>query len=180
MSAPQVNGDVPPSAFFDHLLNYPVIADGVNTVKQNKFGQRGIALGDSAYQTFAKPVFPYLEKPYQYVSPYVRKVDDLGDKTLSQIDQRFPAVKKPTGELYEDTKSLVLLPYRIGLEQKDHVVSVFTGERKKAGGDSIVPTGKALLSTALIVTSETLHWASGLISSGKQKVQQHSNNGVSN
>lgn len=154
-------------------MNYPVVADSVSTVKQNKLGQRGIALGDSAYQILAKPVLPYLEKPYQYVSPYVRKADDLGDKTLSQIDQRFPVVKKPTGELYEDTKSLVLFPYRFGVEQKDHVVSVFTGERKKAGGDSIVPTGKALLSTALIVTSETLHWASSLISSGKQKAQQH-------
>ncbi|EWY79983.1 hypothetical protein FOCG_17764 [Fusarium oxysporum f. sp. radicis-lycopersici 26381] len=75
-----------------HLLNYPVICDGVHTLKSNEYSQRSIKLGDAAYQTFAAP----------YVSPYVQKVDSLGDNILDRIDERFPVVTKSTEEVYQD------------------------------------------------------------------------------
>jgi hypothetical protein len=153
------------------LLKYPVISDGVTTFKENQYGQKSLQLGDSAYKTFAKPVLPYFSKPYQYVSPYVIKADSLGDQTLSQIDQRFPVVKKPTGELYTDAKNVVLLPYRKGLEGKDHVLKTYSDEVKKVGGESIVTYSKALVTTALIVSSETISWVGSFLSVKKAEAK---------
>jgi len=150
----QVNGEVHNSAFIEHLLKYPVINDSVETFKSNQLGQKSMQLGDTAYQTFARPVLPYFSKPYEYVSPYVKRVDDLGDKTLCRVDERFPAVTKPTGELYNDAKSLVLFPYHKGLEGRDHIFETYRTEYKKVGGDGVVTYGKALITTALVVTTE--------------------------
>lgn len=171
---PQVNGDVPHSAFLNHLLGYPLISDGVSTFKSNPYGQKSIELGDSAYKTinsYAKPVYSYIAKPYQYVEPYVKKADDLGDKTLSKVDEKFPVVKKPTGELYADAKSLVFLPIRTAQSGKDHVLSTYNAECKKVGGESIVTYTKALVSTALIITYETLNQVSTFLSAKKEETK---------
>lgn len=152
MPSPQVNGDVTSasihSAFLEHLLGYPLISDGVHTFKANEYGQKSLKLGDSAYQTFAKPVLPLFEKPYQYVSPYVQKVDTLGDKTLDRIDERFPVIKKPTNELYNETRDLIFLPYRMGLEGKDHVFQVYACEYKKNEQAGLIAHGRAAITTA--------------------------------
>lgn len=131
------------------------------TIQKTKYGQQTIAISSSALETFeslTKPVLPYLSKPYEYVSPYVKKADDLGDRTLDNIDQRFPVVRKPTAEVYKDTKDFVLYPMRKGIESRDHVVSVYNGERKQIGGDGVFPLSKALAVTAIVVTTETLGW----------------------
>ncbi|KNB13799.1 hypothetical protein FOXG_12484 [Fusarium oxysporum f. sp. lycopersici 4287] len=52
--------------------------------------------------TFAAPVNPYFSKVHQFLSP----------KTLHRIDERFPLAKKPTDELYQNTRALNLLPYQ--------------------------------------------------------------------
>lgn len=158
-----------------HLLNYPVISDGVHTFRANEYGQKSIQLGDAAYQTFAAPVIPWFAKPYQYVSPYVQKVDSIGDKTLDRIDERFPVVKKPTDELYNDTKGLVLLPYHKGLEGKDHVFQVYNSEYKKNEQPGLVATGKAALTTVLVVSNETLSWLSTFLHAKKAEAAQSVN-----
>lgn len=175
--APQVNGDVPSrhSAFVNHLLEYPVISDGVHTFKTNEYGQRSIKLGDSAYKTFAAPIIPYFAKPIEYVTPYVSKADEIGDKTLGRIDERFPVVKKPTNELYNDTKGLILFPYHKGLEGKDHVLQVYSSEYKKNEQAGLVATGKAVVTTVLVVSNETLTWLSSLISQKKAEAAQTTN-----
>ncbi|KAL3960197.1 hypothetical protein ACCO45_005314 [Purpureocillium lilacinum] len=173
MAVPQVNGDVSPahqSAFIQHLLNYPLISDGITTFKSNEYAQRSIKLGDSAYQTF----------PYGYISPYVQRADSIGDKALDRVDERFPVVKKPTNELYNDTRSLILLPYNKSIEGRDHVFQVYSSEIKKAEQQGIVAQGKAAVSTALVVSNETLSWLSSLLTAKKaeaaklvnEKVQQ--------
>lgn len=171
MSAPQVNGDVPHSAFIDHLLGYPVINDGVKTFKSNPYAQRSLELSDTAYKTFAQPVIPYFSRPYQYVSPYIKKADDLGDKTLSKVDERFPVVKKPTGEIYQDARNLVLLPYRTGVAGKDHVFETYNGQCKKVGGDNLMTYSKALLATTLIVTTEVIQTISGFLGTKKEQTK---------
>ncbi|EFX06670.1 pathogenesis associated protein [Grosmannia clavigera kw1407] len=156
-----VNGVAPQSAFFDHLCQYPVVTDGLTSIQKNKYGQQTLALSTSALETFeslAKPVLPYLAKPYEYVSPYVKKVDGLGDRTLDNFDQHFPVVRKPTAEVYKDTKDFVLYPVRKGIESRDHVVSVYNGERKQINGDGVFPLSKALAVTAIVVATETLGW----------------------
>lgn len=169
---PQVNGDVPHSAFIEHLLNYPVVNDSVSTFKSNSFGQRSIEIGDSVYQTFAAPVLPYFSKPFQYVQPYVKKADDLGDKTLSKVDKKFPVVKKPTNEIFNDAKTLIYFPVRIGQSGKEHVFNTYDAERRKVGGQGAVAFGKAALTTALILTTDVLTTASDMLSSTKKEVRQ--------
>ncbi|KAG7410250.1 hypothetical protein IWW34DRAFT_673042 [Fusarium oxysporum f. sp. albedinis] len=178
MSSPQVNGDMSVaqySAFIQHLLNYPVISDGVHIFKSNEYGQRSIKLGEAAYQTFAAPVIPYFSKPYQYVSPYVQKVDSLGSKTLDRIDERFPVAKKPTEQLYQDTRTLILLPYHKGLEGKDHVFQVYNSEVKKNEQTSLVAHGKAAATTVLVVSNETLSWISSFLHQKKAETTNMAN-----
>lgn len=125
-------------------------------------------------------MIPYLAKPYQYVSPYVKKADDIGDKTLAKVDETFPAVTKPSAELYADVQNLVTLPYRKGLEGKDHVFTTYNKEFKSINSDggngALVSYGKALLNTALIVTAESLSWARTFLNAKKEEAKSAANN----
>lgn len=150
-------------------MDYPLVSDGVHTFKTNEYGQKSIQLGDSAYKTFASSVFPWIAKPYEYVSPYVAQADTFGDKTLEKFDARFPAVKKPTNELYNETKGLVLLPYTKAFEGKDHVFSVYSSEFKKNDQPGLVAYGKAAVTTALVVSNETLSWISSFLTAKKEQ-----------
>jgi len=173
----QVNGEVhPSSAILTHIFGYPIFNDGISYIKKNPYGQRSIELGDSAYQTFAKPVIPYLSKPYQYVSPYVQKADAMGDDALSKFDERLPVLTKPTDELWTDGKNLVFFPVRKGLETKDHVFGIYQSEVKKAGGDSLVAHSKAMVFAGLVVTSEALNWIGDLLRAGKAQAKETSEN----
>jgi hypothetical protein len=176
MATHQVNGEVPnavhSSAFIQHLLDYPFISDGIKSFKSHEYGQRSIALTDSAYKTFAAPVIPFFLKPYQYVSPYVSKADSFGDATLTSLDERFPAVKKPTADIYADTKGLIYLPLNKGLEGRDHVFQVYSSEIKKVEQQGIVAHSKAALLTALVVSNETLSWFSSFIAKKKGEASQ--------
>ncbi|KAI1206179.1 uncharacterized protein F4807DRAFT_440165 [Annulohypoxylon truncatum] len=175
--ATQVNGEVhPSSATLSHITGYPVISDGIAYFKGNPYGQKSIELSDSAYKTFAKPVIPYLSKPYQYVSPYIKKADVIGDDTLSKIDARLPALKKPTHELWTDGKNFFLFPVRKGYETKDHVFDVYSSEYKKVGGEGLVTSGKALVSTGLVVTTEALNWVGDFLKARKVQAKEASNN----
>lgn len=176
MSDHQVNGEVhPSSATLSHITGYPVVSDGLTYIKKNPYGQRSIELGGSAYEMFAKPVLPYLAKPYEYVSPYVKRADDLGEQTLSKIDERVPALKKPTGELWADSKTLIFFPVHKGSEARDHVLSVYNSELKKIGGEGLVVNGKALVSAGLVITTETLTWVGDLLRAGQAKSKEAGN-----
>jgi len=154
----QVNGDTPSSAFFSHLTSFPIISDSITTFKSNPYGAKSLDLTTNISHRLSAPLLPYLSKPYQYVSPYVAKADSIGDSTLSTIESRFPVVKKPTGELYSDTKSLVFLPITKGNEGKDYVFKTYNSEVKKVGGQGVVTYGKAAVSTGFIVGSEAYTW----------------------
>lgn len=143
----------------------------MSTFKANSLGKKSIELSDSAFQTLAKPVLPYLTKPYGYVSPYVKKADELGDKTLSAVDSRFPVVLKPTGEIYADAKGIVLFPLHVGIVGRDHVLATFNSERKKIGDETLVTYGKAAVTTALILTTESITTVSNYISSKKEEIK---------
>lgn len=146
-----------------------MINDCVCTVKSNELAQRSLKLGDSAYQTFAAPLLPWLSKPYEYVSPYVARADSLGDKTLNRIDERFPIVKKPTSDLYNGTRSLILFPYNKGIEGRDHIFDIYASEVKKTEQKGLVSQGKAAVSTAVVVSTETLGWLSSFLAAKKEE-----------
>jgi hypothetical protein len=174
--SPQVNGDVhPSSATLSHITGYPVVNDGIAYFKQNPYGQKSIELSDSAYQAFAKTILPYLNKPYQYVSPYMQKADAMGDDTLSKIDERLPILKKPTDELVSDGKAIIFFPLRKGMDTKGYVFDIYGSEYKKVGGDGLMASGKALISTGLVVTSDALTWVGNILRASKVQAKETAN-----
>jgi len=170
--AATVNGEVPSSAFISHLTSYPLINDSITTFKSNPYGKKSIDLADSGYKSFAKPILPYFTKPYQYVSPYISKADSIGDSTLTKVEERFPVVKKPTGELYDEATGIAFFPYKKGLEGKDYIVKTYTSEVKKVGGEGIVTMGKAAVTTTLIVSSDALSWLSKFLGAKKDQAKE--------
>jgi len=171
-SQPTVNGDGTSWAFVNHILNYPVVNDSVATFKSTPLGQRSFELGDSAYRTFAAPFLPYFSWPLQLITPYAKKADDLGDKTLTKVDEKFPIVKKPTDELLSDARSMASLPLRVGQTGKDHVLSTYGAELKKTDGTGYLVRGKAAVTTALILTSESLSTVSAYLSEKKKQASE--------
>ncbi|EXK82953.1 hypothetical protein FOQG_12785 [Fusarium oxysporum f. sp. raphani 54005] len=145
-----------PNEKVQHLLSYPVISDGVHTFDSGKYGQRSIQFGNAAYQTFAATATTWFQKPYQHLLPYIQKVDSLGDNILHYVNKQFPIIKKPTQELYNDTKGLVSLLYHKALEGRDHVLKVYDSEYKKNKQVGLVAHGKAAVTTVLGVSNEAL------------------------
>lgn len=175
MNPPIVNGEVngvPHSAFLEHLLKYPLISDSVSTIQSYPIAQRTVDLTTSTYNRLESTLKPYLSTPYGYISPYLSRADSLGDSTLSQIDERFPIVKKPTNEVVTSAKSIVFLPVRKGQEGRDHVLSVYQDEKKGLGGEGIVVVGRAAAATALTVTYEVLASARAVLNRKTEEVKE--------
>jgi len=170
--APQVNGDTPSSAFLSHLFSYPLISDSISTFKSNPYGAKSLDLTSAGYEKLGKPLLPYFSKPYQYVSPYVKKADSIGDSTLDTIDSKFPYVKKPTGELYDSGKSFVFFPLKLGSDGKEYVFQTYNGEVKKVGGEGLVTYGKAAVATGLIVGSDAYTYVVSFLSAKKAEAKE--------
>ncbi|EXL39693.1 hypothetical protein FOCG_17700 [Fusarium oxysporum f. sp. radicis-lycopersici 26381] len=169
----QLNDNAKPahhSAFFQHLLSYPVISDSVYTFKSGKYSQTSLQFGNAAYQTFAATATTWFQNPYQHLLPYIQKVDSLGGNILHYVDKRFPFMKKPTEELYNDTKGLIFLSYQKGLEGRDHVLKVYDSEYKKNKQVSLVAHGKAAVTTFLGVSNEALSWLNCILHLKKAEV----------
>jgi hypothetical protein len=154
------------------LYSYPVISDSITIFKKNPYGAKSLDLTTQGYEKLGKPIVSYLQGPYEYVSPYVKKADSLGDSTLSTIDDKFPVVKKPTGELYEGAQSIIFFPLKKGNEGKDHVLSTYQGEVKKVGGDGVMTYGQAALGTSIIMVRQTLGWFAGFLSQKKTQAKE--------
>lgn len=113
------------------------------------------------------------------MSPYLARADTLGDKGLSQIDTRFPIIKEDTNKLkstiYEGAQGSV----RIVVDVKGHLVDLYGTEYKKCGGDGLVASGKAIITTGLILSQESLAYVSSLLQAKKEQakdaVQEKSN-----
>jgi len=154
------------------LYSYPVVSDSVTTFKKNPYGAKSLELTTQGYEKVGKPIVSYLQGPYQYVSPYVKKADSIGDSTLSTIDDRFPVVKKPTDQLYEHAQAILFFPLKKGNEGRDHFLSTYKGEVKKVGGDGLVTYGQAALGTSIILVRETLGWLSQFLSQKKTEAKE--------
>ncbi|RKF71832.1 hypothetical protein GcM1_250242 [Golovinomyces cichoracearum] len=179
--APQINGEArQTSEFLSHLKSYPVISDSITTITSNRYGAKSLSLTTSSYEKISKPLLPYLRTPIAYISPYAAKADSFGKSTLSSFDSRFPAVKKPTGQLIEDGKAVVFFPLRKGFEGKDYLKNIFGTEKKKIGGDGLINYGKAVITTGLIVTSETLNWFNGFLTEKTDQVKELKNQKIVN
>jgi len=180
--AAQVNGEAPSSAFLSHLSSIPLISDTISSFKSNPYGAKSLSFTTAVSQRLSQaPLLPYFSKSYQqYLSPYVQKADSLGDSTLSSLESRFPAVKKPTGELYHDSREFVFFPLKMGTEGREYVVGVFGSEKKKAGQEGLVGYGRALIGTGLVVGGDAYKWVSDYLAGQKAEGKEVLNGKLDN
>lgn len=124
---------------------------------------------------------PYLARPFEIIKPYVKAADDLGDKLLSKVDEKFPAIKTPTGDIIDGARALVTLPLRITSAGKDRVINTYNAEYKKCGNNNRPGTiTKATVTTTLIITTDTLTFLSNYLGSKKDDVKQAPNERANN
>ena len=128
-------------------MTLPAVQDGVRAFQAHPLGKMSVQLSNSAYQIVGAPVLSLLYKPLSYVAPYVQRVDELGDQTLSRVEEKYPVVKKSSPELFEEAKQVVYAPVQ-------HVTSVYNRAYQLKEGGSAVATGKAAAKTAVFVWFE--------------------------
>ncbi|KAL4880069.1 MAGE family-domain-containing protein [Aspergillus karnatakaensis] len=165
-----VNGDRAQSQFLEHLTSYPVVSDSITVYKTNKYGAKSLEFADKGYG-IAKPYLPYLSKPYGYVAPYVARADSLGDQGLHRVDSTFPFIKEDTSTLKSTIYDTAYYPLRLAGDVKNHLFSTYGDEYKKCGGDGIVASGKAIITTSLVLSQESLAFISSLLQQKKAQVK---------
>jgi len=175
------NGDSPTtptsSAFLNHLASYPLISDSIQTIQTNPYTSKTLAISRQTYTLLTEktPIIPLLSKPYQYAAPYLSRADQVGDNTLSTIDEKFPVVKKPTGELYNEGKSVVFFPLVKGKEGKEYVFDVYgreMGKFKGQGKNGLVEMGRAAVVTGLLVTGDVVAWLGRFLKEKKAETKE--------
>ncbi|KAG5291134.1 CAP20 [Histoplasma capsulatum G186AR] len=170
MGEPIVNGEKPSSQFLHHLSTLPVVSASLTYIKNHPYGQKSLQLADQGYANYAKPVLPFFSKPYNYVAPYVAKADSLSNEGLKRVEDRFPIVKKDTETIKGALKGYIHMPFRVVEEGKKHVLQVYSAEYKNCGGgEGYVAAGKAVITTGLTITSESLEWLRACITRAEQK-----------
>ncbi|CDM35075.1 unnamed protein product [Penicillium roqueforti FM164] len=172
MGEPVVNGEKHYSQFLDHLTSYPIISDSISYYKGNPYGAKSLEFADQGYTRLAKPVLPYFSTPYSYVAPYIARADSLGDKGLTKIDTRFPIFKEDTQKLRGSIYNSASLPVRVAGDVKHHVFDVYGSEYKKCGGDGVFASGKAVVTTSLVLSQESLAWVSTFLQSKKEETKE--------
>lgn len=157
---------------FQHLTSYPVISDSITSFKSNPYGKRSLNLADQGYNSLVVPFLPFLERPYEYAKPYVAHADSLAEGGLTKVEHTFPIVKEDTQKIKSSILNLALFPFRVAGSSKDYVYNTYTGEYKKCGGDGIISGGKAIITTSLVVTSDTLSFISSLVAQQKEQTKE--------
>ena len=90
---------------------------------------------------------------------------------MTKIDKTFPIVKKDTEEIKDSVLDVVFMPLRMAFQGKDYVFKTYSSEYKKCGGDGLIAGGKAMITTSLVVTSDTLNWLSNYLSQKKEEAK---------
>lgn len=121
---------------------------------------------------FAKPVVPYLSKPLGYVAPYLVRVDNLGDQGLTKIDTAFPFIKEDTEKLKGSVFENAYLPMRLAGDVKHHLYETYGSEYQKCGGNGMVASGKAVVSTSLVLSQEYLGWVNSFLQTKKEQTKE--------
>ncbi|KAJ5818411.1 hypothetical protein N7474_004002 [Penicillium riverlandense] len=169
MAKPTVNGETVQSHFLTHLTSYPIVSDSITTFKLNPYGAKSLEYADQGYTRIAKPVLPYLSTPCSYLAPYLARADALGDRSLAQIETRFPFIKEDTQTLRGSLVDRASFPARLAGDVKHHVFDLYGLEYKKCGGDGVVASGKAVVTTSLVLSQESLAWVSSWLQSKKEE-----------
>ena len=149
-----------------------MVSDSISLFKSNPYGAKSIEFADHGYDRLAKPVLPYFQTPFNYVAPYLEHADTLGDKGLTRIDSRFPIIREDTQKIRGTIYNTAGYPVRFAGDVKDHVYDVYGTEYKKCGGDGLVASGKAVITTSLMLSQESLAWISTWLQKSKAEAKE--------
>ena len=145
------------------------MSDAISTFKSNPYGKRSLDLSNTGYEKLVAPFIPYAKGPYGYVAPYVAKADSLGSDALSRVDHKFPIVKEDTEKIKGTVLDYAYFPFRLAGDSKNYVLDTYSSEYRKCGGDGYVAGSKAVITTGLVVTSDTLAWLSAFLGQKKDE-----------
>lgn len=149
-----------------------MVSDSISTFKSNPYGQKSISIVDHGFNNFIAPFLPYAQRPYGYVKPYVQKADSIADGGLYKVDSAFPMVKEDTQKIKSSVINLTFLPLRLAGSSKDYVLNTYSGEYKNCGGDGYISGGKAVITTSLVITSDSLAFLSSFLARKKQQSKE--------
>ncbi|KAL8955398.1 MAG: hypothetical protein Q9183_006665, partial [Haloplaca sp. 2 TL-2023] len=141
-----------------HVTSYPAVSDSISAVENNPYGKKTLLLASDLSNKVVSPLAPYAERPYGYIKPYVQRADELAEHGLDRVDAKYPIMKQDTQKIKSSVMDLAFLPFRMANEGKDYVIETYGNEYKKCGGNGYIAGGKAMLTTGLIVTSDSLAW----------------------
>lgn len=181
-----VNGGEPQSKFLSHLSSIPVVSDGISTYKQNPLGAKSISIAEQSYgklnESIYRPLSPYLQTPYSYLSPYLAKADALGDNGLSSLESHFPILKEDTSVLRDKAKGYAGYPFAVATKNRDTLFKIYGEEvnkYQKQGYNRLLVHARALIDTdlrlslaALGVVEQFLKTFNRKMSSKAQDVKQ--------
>ena len=150
-----------------------------DTYKSNPLGANTLILLGRTYDAFIYPlVFSRLAQDQikPVVSPYLSKADGFADSSLSTIDQHFPIIKSKPEEIQSTIVNLVKYPFVLADQERQYVLKTYGDQYKKVGGSDkgldLVATGKALIGTGLVATSETLNTVAGWLAQQKKVAEE--------
>lgn len=157
-----------------------MVSDSITLFKNNKYGATSLKYADQGYERIAKPFIPYLSTPYAYVEPYLAKADSLGDQGLSRVDSTFPIVKEDADKIKNTIVDTAYFPLRLAHDARKHVFDTYGSEYKKCGGEGYVAGGKAVITTGLVISQESLAWLSDYLTVKKEQTKEVVNDKVNN
>ena len=163
-----------------HLTSYPFISEPLTNAKSTNVGQSTVQLAGRAYDSFARPVLPYLSGPLSVLAPYVSRADTLADRGLNRLDRTFPAVKTA------DTRTVLTTPFRLAGQGRDYVLHTYEDERRKTVGagkqdnGGVVLLGKAVLSTELKIAVDAVNMMAEFLGPKKEEAKKVFNEKLNN
>jgi hypothetical protein len=84
------------------------------------------------------------------------------------VDKAFPIVREDTEKIKGTLLDTAYFPLRLATDAKEHVFQTYSSEYTKCGGNGIVASGKAVITTGLVLSQEYLAWLSAFLNT-KQK-----------
>lgn len=106
------------------------------------------------------------------MKPYVAKADSIADGGLAKVDSTFPIVKEDSQKIKNSVINLAFFPLSLAGNSKDYVFSTYSSEYQKCGGDGYISGGKAVITTSLMVTSDSLSWLGSFLTKKKQQTKE--------
>ncbi|OBT39455.1 hypothetical protein VE00_11023 [Pseudogymnoascus sp. WSF 3629] len=149
------------SQFLSHLQTYPLLTSFYTTLTTHPYATTPLSLTHRTIDTLTPYATPFVTPVAPYVTPYLVKLDSLADSGLSAFDARVPAAKKPTQELYDEARTVVLTPYTLSKEGSEFVWKTYEGEVKRADAKGVIGYSRAVVGTGFVVGGQVIHWARG-------------------